>query len=172
MALTVETGTGSATADSYLSVADCDTYWTNHGAPATWTAATTAEKEEALRMGTQYLDAVYCTRWKGMRYDDDQALDWPRSGVYDNDGWAIDSDEMPTQLLDATAEAAYRHLSETNGLIPDITNPGTIKRYRVKAAVVEQDTIYAGVRSQIKQFRIIELLLQDLLRPGQILERA
>ena len=67
MVLIVEDGTGKADAESYLSVADADTYHTKHGDSADWDGASTGDKEEALRMGTQYLDATYNTLWIGSR---------------------------------------------------------------------------------------------------------
>lgn len=172
MALEVEDGTGKTNAESYLSVTDCDTYHTNHGDSSDWSGATTAEKEEALRMATQYIDIEYGPRWKGYRANDDQALAWPRYDVTDNDGYAVDSDDIPARLEDATAEAALRHITETNGLIPDISEPGTIKEYSVKAGPVAKKTVYEGGRSQVVWFRKLDALLYPLLHPYGWVERG
>ena len=74
MALVVEDGTGLSTAESYISVADADTYHSDRG-NALWTG-TDAVKEEALRQATEYLDATY--DWKGSISLTTQALNWPR----------------------------------------------------------------------------------------------
>lgn len=75
MPLTVEDGTGLATADSYASRADADTYHAARG-NAAWSAASTDARDAALRKATQYLDTRY--RWVGSRLTVTQALEWPR----------------------------------------------------------------------------------------------
>lgn len=158
----VEDGTGKPDANSYLSEAGADQYFENHGNPAAWTALATPAKEEALRLATQYLDAVYGARWKGERSLATQALDWPRNGVSDRDGFAVEDDQVPTAVEDATAEAAIRSLSAT--LVQDIATPGGIKRQRDKVGPVETETEYAGAASQTARFRIIDLILVALVK--------
>lgn len=158
----VEDGTGLSDANSYLSEAGADQYFDNHGAPTAWSSLAQAAKEEALRLGTQYLDAVYGARWKGERVLATQALDWPRNNVADRDGFAVEDDEVPTAVEDATAEAAIRSLTAT--LIPDITTPGGIRSQRDKVGPIETETVYAGAASQTIRFRIIDLLLVALIK--------
>jgi len=167
MTITVEDGTGLAAADSYLSVAAADTYHTNHSDSSDWSGATTAVKEKALRMATQYVDTVYKRRWKGIKQLETQALAWPRWKVTDFDGFTVGDDHVPADLEDAIAELALRDITETGGLIPDIDAPGTIKSEKVglgRGAIVSEKT-YVGGKSQIKKFRIIDMMLKDLLSP-------
>ena len=171
MALTVEDGTGKVDADSYLSEADADTYWAAHGNPSTWSGITSAQKEEALRLGTQYLDLQYGQRWRGWRTNETQSLAWPRSGVRDDDGFAIDSDAIPTRLEDATAEAAIRHLTETDGLMPDIDDPG-IKKLLVKVGPITESTEYIGAADESAIFSTIEALLAPIIMAGTAVYRG
>ena len=168
MALIVEDGTGKSDAESYLSVADADTYHTKHGDSSDWSGASTAEKEEALRMATQYLDATYNALWIGTRANETQVLDWPRSDAEDTDGFVIASDTLPKAIEDATAEAAVRHITETDGLFPDVSTPGSIKSYKVKVGPVEEATEYVGGNPQVKAFRIIDSLLRGLITSGRV----
>ena len=62
MALTVEDGTGLVGADSYVSVADCETYCDARG--LTFSGAATADKEAALRRATASIDAMYRSRFR------------------------------------------------------------------------------------------------------------
>lgn len=163
MALVVEDGTGKSDADSYLSVADADTYHAAHGQPTAWENATDVEKEQALRLATQYLDSHYRRRWQGYRASQTQALMWPRSNVYRDYGYVISSTTIPVELEHATAEAAMRSISETDGLMPDIDEPGSISREQVTVGEISYTTEYAGSRSQTKRFRIIDDLLAELL---------
>jgi hypothetical protein len=171
MVLVVEDGTGLSTAESYLSEADADTYHTNHGNPTTWSSKTTAQKEEALRLATQYVDATYGGSWLGRRNLQAQALDWPRLGVTDFDGFTVDSDAVPRQVADATAEMAGRYAAGTT-LFPDLTSPGTITSERVKVEGIEEEIHYVGGRSQVAQYRIVDQLLRDLVSSGNRIIRG
>jgi len=122
MALVVEDGTGQATADAYISIAECDTYHTDRG-HSTW-SGTDAEKQAAIRLATGYIDGHYGERWPGYRTDDDQALDWPRYEAYDRDGWEIDHNAVPQAVKYAACEAALRAL--TGELAPDLDRGGAI----------------------------------------------
>jgi hypothetical protein len=107
MALIVEDGSGKSDAQSYVSVTDADDYHANHSASTDWSGADTADKEKALRLATQWLDATYHGRWKGVRFSADQALDWPRDSV-ELDGYVLSVSDLPQQLLDATCEMALK----------------------------------------------------------------
>ena len=124
MTLIVEDGTGVTSAESYITVADADTYFSNRG-NTTWAALTTTAKEQALRKGCDYLVQTYRLRWKGVRVASTQSLDWPRASVertdYSYSGlngyttvggvYYFPSDEVPTEVSRANAELAYRSLS-------------------------------------------------------------
>lgn len=174
MALVVEDGTGKTDAESYISEVDADTYFTAHGDSTDWSGATTAEKEEALRVGTQYLDLVYGQRWVGYKTAKANALGWPRYVSESNrTGYYWESDEVPIPLEQATCEAALRHITETDGFLPDITKPGTIVTTKSKVGPIVKETTYTSTgQSQIPTFRIITLMLADLIGPRHQLERA
>ena len=96
MALIVEDGTGLPNAEAYISVADADSYFAKRGNSA-WSALTVDAKEVALRLGADYMAAVYGPRWCGERLTDTQALDWPR-----------DEQGVPEAVKRANAELAVR----------------------------------------------------------------
>jgi len=131
LALTVETGAVVANADSYISLADAETYATERGFGATWSGATDPAKEAALRYGTQWIDAEFS--WKGELKDDDQVLDWPRAGVYDDENRLVSSTAIPRLLKQAVVEAALEHL--TSALNVGLDRGGRLKRERVEGAV-------------------------------------
>ena len=117
MAFVVEDGSGLSTATSYVSVADADTYFTDAGGNATWTAATTDEKQGALVQATRYIDAQ--TFFSGSTTSGTQALEWPRYNVVDRNGWAVDDDSVPQKVKDLCCEFAVRALD--GSLIEDKT---------------------------------------------------
>lgn len=165
MALIVEDGTVVASAESYCSVSAADAYWLARGNPSSWSAATTTAKEVALRLATEYLDAVYGPRWLGDRFDDDQVLDWPREDV-EVDGVSLEETPLPTNLIKATAELAYRQLIETGGILPDVADTGTITSQSVSAGAVSKSTSWANGKGKFKRFSKVEELLKRLLIPG------
>lgn len=116
---------GDPAANSYASVAQANTYFTDRAAAA-WTG-TDAVKEAALIRATQWIDGRYGDRWPGTRLNlREQALDWPRINVTDRDGAFVAHDEIPVEVINATCEAAIRELVTPGVLSPDIT-PGMIK---------------------------------------------
>lgn len=135
MSLIVEDGTGLSTAESYISVADADTYIAAYkGADATWDAATDATKEVAARQATQYLDGFYS--WKGVTLTSTQALDWPRTGVYDERDVLIEG--IPTDLENATAEVMFMIVTGVT-IIENVDKSKQTTREKVDVIEVEYE---------------------------------
>jgi hypothetical protein len=104
MACTLETTTGGASANSYCSIADGDSYHETHLYADDWTDADSDQKCKALQSATRLLDQNY--EWQGSPTNIDQALRWPRQGAYDADGNLLASDEIPIGIEQGTAELA------------------------------------------------------------------
>mgnify|MGYP007024625542 FL=1 len=100
MPLTVEDGTLVAGADSYVSLADANTYWDGNGAPTAWTSLTDPAKEGRLRAAARYLQDGQRLPFTGTLHVWDQSLVWPRVGAT-NYGTAVPSDAVPGQVIDA-----------------------------------------------------------------------
>jgi hypothetical protein len=113
MPLTLIATAGASNANSYMTVEEADAYHEAHLYASDWTAATMATKETALIWATRLLDEQ--CEWRGTKTTNEQALRWPRGGVSDMDGVAIDNDVIPTALKRATAELA-RHLLKSDRL--------------------------------------------------------
>lgn len=108
---TVEDGSGVPGANSYVSVEDADDILTlNIHASGGWEALTVDQRQRLLAFASYYLDDR--TRWFGKRVSEASGLRWPREGVQDRDGHAIDKDEIPAQLRRATAQMARYFIAE------------------------------------------------------------
>lgn len=169
MSLNVETGTGSATSESYISVADADLYHSNRG-NTTWADLSTEHKEQALRRATDYMLQVYRLRWNGTRVNGTQALDFPRalmvrddynySGLngytYIGGNYYYPSDIVPVEVKNACAELAFK--AAGGDLAPDLTQ--NVKKEKIDVIEVEYDTY----SPQYTRYRAIDQLLMPLLK--------
>jgi hypothetical protein len=95
--MVVEDGTGLSNADSFVSVAYADTYFTTRGVSA-WASLT--NKEALLIKATDYIEAVYSEAWKGVTLNYTQSLSFPR--IID------DATVYPDRLLKAVCELALK----------------------------------------------------------------
>jgi hypothetical protein len=149
MAFIVEDGTGLANSNSYVSVADADSYFADRGV-TTWTGID-AVKQGALVRATSFIDVTFRQRFTGYRGKrHQQALEWPRIGAYYDNGMPqvppdgffygigyrlyeyepIDPATIPKELKNATCEAALRELAGAGSLTPDLDSNGAVKRER------------------------------------------
>lgn len=108
MALIVENGSIVVGAESYVTVVEADTYWTDRN-NQDWDDAADEAKEAALREAQQFLDATY--DWIGTRVLATQELDWPRWVIYDRERRAILHNEIPKYVKQAQMELALQALS-------------------------------------------------------------
>lgn len=174
----VEDGTGKANANAYATEAFVDGYHDNYGAPVAWTGlAAGAVREHHIREATQYLEATYGLRWHGQRTNRLQALDWPRKDIFDADGFSIDSNVMPAELLEATAIMALKSAEAVAAtpatvLIPDLTKSGTEAATLIKVGPITKSVRYSGGNSPVKKFRVVNLLLKRLVKSSTIITRG
>ena len=174
MALIVEDGTGKSDAESYISVADADDYFSKRG-NAAWAGLTTEQKEQSLRKATDYMVQAYRLRWKGVRTVATQALDWPRAfverldyryaginGYTTIDGqYYYPSNEVPEEVKRACAEMAVRASSET--LLADVGA-------QVKSESIGPISVtYADGARQNKAYKAVDgILATFLMSPGAV----
>ncbi len=138
--MTLTVTPGSASADSYATLAEANTYHTDHG-NAAWVGSD-AVKEVALRRAVVWVDFEYRSQWPGIRTDGrDQALSWPRSSAFDAEGVPIPVTEVPSEVKDAQMESALREVVETGSLSPDYVGSARV----ISEAVGPLKTTFADV---------------------------
>ena len=133
---TAETGTGSSTANSYATIADGNSYHASHLFASTWHQANDSTKEKALMWATRLIDDYF--EFTGEKSHKDNALKWPRNGAYDNEGWLIDNNEIPTSLKNATAEWARAMITEDRTAFLETDDRG-YKRIKAGSLELEVD---------------------------------
>jgi hypothetical protein len=167
MALVVEDGTGIATANSYVTAAEADTYFSDRGV-ADWNGATEA-KEQALIRATDYVETRWNQKYKGkMEFPDTpQALGFPRLDLYDNQGTLVEG--VPANLKTAIFQYALRALSASLFLEPAIDETGAVLTLkRTKVGPVEKEVEYAegSSVSSIKPLASADLLIKRYVAQG------
>jgi hypothetical protein len=164
VALVVEDGTGLATAEAYDTTAAADTYFLLHGDPAAWSGSTITEKEDAMRIGAQWVDLEHERRMRGERANEGQALAYPRVNVGALFGYQVELTDVPTILKRANFEAALRH-REGDALLGDVAaGGGGVKSESVKVGPIEEAKEYVGDKDDAPSFPKITALLRPLLK--------
>jgi DnaT-like ssDNA binding protein len=163
MALVVEDGTGVASADSYVSTADADTYHGSRG-NAAWALLDQTTKEINLRVATDFMLATFRGAWKGYRSTSTQRLDWPRADVQRDrdDAFAylalIPFNIVPDEVKQACAEYAL-----VNSTTPLLTSLSRGKK-SVKIGPIEIE--YDGNSAMQTAFIMASRRLAPLLKSG------
>lgn len=123
--------------NSYVNVAEADTYFENRVDADSWEAADNIQKEQALVTATQLLDDM---SWTGTAISETQPLAFPRSGSYFDPrlGAFIEFSDIayPDRIVKATYELAL-HLLNNEGLLTEsgsVTNitVGSIQLQSIK----------------------------------------
>jgi len=103
---TVDATVGGANANSYVEVAEADTYFDERMGTADWDGVSADDRARALIMATRRIDQE---PFEGVKADfdpEDQALAWPREAADGPDGHVFDHDELPERIKQATYELA------------------------------------------------------------------
>jgi hypothetical protein len=161
MAFTVQDDTGSvASANSYVSVAEFDTYMDDRQMVVSGHTHTDAVKQGALVIGSDYVDVRF--RYLGYKKTLGQTTEFPRYNLLDIDG-RIASD-VPLSVKEACMEYAYHAIhAGTDGLAPPETYDTSgrlVKSEKIKADVVESSITYATLGSSLPRYPIADRKLK------------
>lgn len=157
MSLIVEDGSVVPNANAYCSVSFATTYHGMRGNGDAWDAI--EDKEAAIVKATDYMTQTLRARWKGARWKQEQALDWPRTDVEIDDlayGFLLDVNVVPLPVQQACAELALRTAS--SALAPDVA------RGKSHVTVGPISVTYDTADPQTKRFAAVNGLLAPYLR--------
>jgi hypothetical protein len=116
---TINATLSSASANSYVTLAEADAYFETIPDSSTWTTKTTDQKNRALISATRWIDSL---NFYGDRCDNGQALKWPRNN------WLIDRVELvcnviPKEIKFATYELARELANDTDAITNTQNDP-------------------------------------------------
>lgn len=146
MPLIVQNDLGTeTTANSYVTVAEFDSYWTDRGNTE---AVGITDKEPLLIQATDYIENVYFGLWSGYSLTTTQNTEFPRV----IDGVSVG---IPTRLKNACIELALKANTET--LLTDI------EQRVIKEKVSSIEVQYAEYSDQMKQYSVVYGLVSPYL---------
>lgn len=146
---------GSATADTYATLTEANTYHTTKRFPvlAGWATASDASKESAMRLGAILLDRMF--EWNGGAVTSTQARMWPRTGLLTRTGFTILGTEIPIDLKEAQAEFAGQLIAGNRLSDNDAAKQGITSVKAGSVAVTFKDTDVSSVDSLDAQLRLM-----------------
>lgn len=119
---TINATPGEADSNSYGTLEEAETYMESRLHITNWSDASDDEKDSALIWATRLIDAT--VRFTGVKASVEQALEWPRTGMYDRSSNAIDDDVIPQQLKDVQFELALLLLVSDRTVESDVAAQG------------------------------------------------
>lgn len=162
----VEDGTGLVNSNSYVTLAEADTYFTDTG-NAGW-AGSDDFKNQNLINATTAMDATYGLRYiSWLRDPVTQALLWPREQVWDRHSRRIVQQSVPQVLKNAQFEMALLAQNGVN-LFPSGNKVDNVTAESVSVGDISQSFTYQKApqdQAQYEDFRKVEQILWPILKP-------
>jgi hypothetical protein len=124
----------SVTYPVYADVDDADIYFGGSVSFSDWDALTDDEKARGLVSSTRLIDRQ---KWLGEKTDPLQELAFPRSGLTDCDGTAIDEDTIPDAVIDASMLLAL-DLATGSTVTTSATTEDLTKRLKAGSVEIEK----------------------------------
>jgi hypothetical protein len=138
MDVTFDTTIGDASCTSYATIDEFKTYWFNEAYD--YGALSDTDIKRLLNKASKYIDNNYRKSFPGYRQYDDQSMEFPRSSAYYLDGFSIDEDTIPPEVISAVCEASY--LSNSGEDLTATISNGKVKSSKVKVDVIEEEIEY------------------------------
>lgn len=105
MTFIVEDGSIVTGANAYISVAEFEAHFMDRGLDLS--ALALIIKQAAIVKATDYADKRFARIFKGRKAQSIQEREWPRMGVWDDSGYWIDTNSIPSNLKRAISEYSF-----------------------------------------------------------------
>ena len=143
MAATITATLKSATANSYVTLAEADTYFETTPESSTWDNKTDDQKNRALIAATRWIDSLI---FEGDRCDENQALKWPRNN-YHVDRVELTCSAIPNNIKYAQYELARALANDTDAITGTTGKDGNFEEVRLGDIQVKYNTASQGTGS-------------------------
>ena len=143
VAATITATLSSATANSYVTLAEANTYFETVPDSSTWTNKTDDQKNRALIAATRWIDSFV---FYGDRCDDGQALKFPRNN-YQVDGVELACSTIPLNIKYAQYELARALANDTDAITGTTGKDGNFEEVALGDLRVKYNTESQGTGS-------------------------
>ena len=143
MAATINATLKSETANSYVTLAEANSYFETVPDSSTWTNKTDDQKNRALISATRWIDSFI---FYGDRCDEDQALKFPRTN-YQVDRVELDCSSIPNNIKYAQYELARALANDTDAITGTTGKEGNISEAKLGDLEVKFNTATQGTGS-------------------------
>ena len=140
MAATINATIKSETANSYVTLAEANSYFETVPDSSTWTNKTDDQKNRALISATREIDNLV---FYGDRCDEDQALKFPRTN-YQVDRVELSCSTIPLNVKYAQYELARALANETDAMTGNTGTDGNIEEVKLGDIQVKYNTRSQG----------------------------
>jgi hypothetical protein len=120
VAVTIDPTVAGASANSYVTLAEANSYFASRLGSSAWTDAPDDDTRKAALVTAA--NRIEAELYRGARATDAQRLAWPRSGVWKT-GFALPTDSLPEFVKRAQMEEALALLEAAIDAEGNITNP-------------------------------------------------
>lgn len=151
-------GTGDPLSNSYCTLDYATAYHASYGNPSAWSEAEAGDLSAALISATEAIDLRYADRWMGFQYTSEQALAWPRFGVFDRAGNVIEPTVIPDALKRACAVGALM-IVEGNSLVPETRTTADIASESRTIGPMSTSKTYRGGKPADTQYPKLDRIL-------------
>ena len=140
MAATITATLSSASANSYVTLAEANTYFETVPDSSTWTNKTDDQKNRALIAATRWIDSFV---FFGDRCDQGQALKFPRNN-YQVDDVELACTTIPNNIKYAQYELARALANDTDAMTGNVGTNGNIAQAKLGDLEVKYNTASQG----------------------------
>ncbi len=143
MAATITATISSASANSYVTLAEANTYFETVPDSSTWDDKTVDQKNRALIAATRWIDSFM---FFGDRCDQGQALKFPRNN-YQVDDVELSCTTIPVNIKYAQYELARALANDTDAMTGNVGTNGNITEAKLGDLAVKSNTSTQGTGS-------------------------
>ena len=143
MAATITATLSSATANSYVTLTEANTYFETVPDSSTWTDKTDDQKNRSLIAATRWIDTL---NYYGSRCDNGQALKFPRNN-YKIDNVELTCTTIPNNIKYAQFELARALANDPDAMTGNVGTNGNIAEAKLGDLQVKYNTNSQGAGS-------------------------
>lgn len=158
--LIVEDGTGKSDANAIVSLVELKAHFDGRG--VSYSDYTDDQLNGAIVRASAFLASAY--QWQGIKVNQRaQTMPFPRTGVFDREGWNVLQDEIPREVKAACAEIAIYEAANPGGMNPNVVLAEKVTSEQVGPIKVEYANAFLSAESSRPVLTIVSDLIDQFL---------